>query len=66
MYTLNMIEHAELYRNERLREAANARMRKETLAVRPTPMLVMLGEGLTGLGGMLTALGAYLVSNRSA
>ena len=66
MYTFNMIEYAEMYRDERMREAAFARLQEEMVTGRPTHMLVLLGEALTGLGAALTTLGTYLVSQRSA
>lgn len=65
MYTFNMLDYAEMYRDERMREAAYARLRAKVVAGRTTNMLVMLGEVLTGLGAVLTALGAYLTSQRS-
>jgi hypothetical protein len=66
MYTFNMLDHAEMYQKERLREAAHARMRAEILVPAPSNIVVMLGETLTGLGAVLTALGTYLAGHRSA
>ena len=47
MYTFNMLDYAEMYRNERMREAAYGRLRAETPMMRPTNLLVLLGEALT-------------------
>ena len=66
MYTFNMLDYAEMYQKERLREAAYARMRAETLVLAPSNVVVMLGKALTGLGAGLTALGTYLAGHRSA
>ena len=66
MYTFNMLDQADLYRKERLREAAHARMRAVVLVPLPASVVVKLGEALAGLGAVLTALGTYLASQRSA
>ena len=66
MYTFNMLDHAELYRNDRLREAANARMRPERPVLTFSSVLVVLGGTLTGLGGALTTLGTNLAGRRTA